>query len=167
MGYNASMTYYTRVDSPTGNLLLIGDKGKLTQVSFASTANLPDVQPDWTEDKTVFTKAIDQLRAYFNGKLQQFDLELDFNGTDFQQAVWKELLKIPYGKLSNYQTIASNIGRPKAVRAVGNAIGKNPICIITPCHRVIASNGTLGGFSGGLDNKRVLLQLEANYSQPV
>lgn len=161
------MTYYTHVDSPTGTLLLIGDKNKLTNLSFAATANLPTIEPGWVENKTIFREAIAQLHAYFENKLQHFEVELDFAGTEFQRAVWQELLKIPYGKLSNYQTIANNIGRPRAVRAVGNAIGKNPICIMTPCHRVIASNGTLGGFSGGLENKRILLQLEASHSQPV
>jgi len=101
-----------------------------------------------------------QLEEYFTGKRKSFDIPLDFKGTEFQTQVWKELSRIPYGKTFSYSDIAKKLGRDKAVRAVGTANGKNPICIIIPCHRVIAANGTLGGYSGGLKIKTTLLELE-------
>jgi methylated-DNA-[protein]-cysteine S-methyltransferase len=106
-------------------------------------------------------KAAIQLQEYFAGKRKKFDLKLNFVGTPFQQKVWKELSKIPFGKTLSYKEIASNIQNPKAVRAVGTANGRNPFCIVIPCHRVIAANGTLGGYVGGLEVKRKLLSLES------
>lgn len=101
-----------------------------------------------------------QLTEYFAGKRQQFDLPLDFEGTEFQQKVWQALLTIPFGETRSYRDIAEQIGNVKAVRAVGAANGKNPISIIAPCHRVVGANGKLVGFAGGLDNKDILLRLE-------
>jgi methylated-DNA-[protein]-cysteine S-methyltransferase len=101
-----------------------------------------------------------QLEQYFAGQRQQFDLPLDFQGTDFQQQVWQTLLTIPYGETRSYKEIAVQIGNEKAVRAVGAANGRNPISIIAPCHRVIGSSGALVGFAGGLDKKQILLSLE-------
>ena len=101
-----------------------------------------------------------QLNEYFEGQRQVFDLPLDFEGTEFQQKVWQALLTIPFGETRSYKQIAEQIGNVKAVRAVGAANGKNPISIITPCHRVAGANGKLVGFAGGLENKDVLLQLE-------
>ncbi|WP_017754103.1 methylated-DNA--[protein]-cysteine S-methyltransferase [Calidifontibacillus oryziterrae] len=104
--------------------------------------------------------AIDELTEYFNGERERFTMELDLYGTPFQQKVWKELLKIKYGSTKSYKDISEAISSPKAARAVGSAIGRNPIPIVIPCHRVITSNGRLGGFSGGLDKKEKLLALE-------
>ena len=101
-----------------------------------------------------------QLNEYFEGQRQVFDLPLDFEGTEFQQKVWQALLTIPFGETRSYKQIAEQIGNVKAVRAVGAGNGKNPISIITPCHRVVGANGKLVGFAGGLENKDVLLQLE-------
>jgi methylated-DNA-[protein]-cysteine S-methyltransferase len=101
-----------------------------------------------------------QLREYFAGNLQTFDLPLDLRGTDFQKAVWSVLSAIPFGKTLTYGDVARNIGNPKAVRAVGGACGANPVPIIVPCHRVIGSNGSLTGFGGGVDLKREMLKLE-------
>ncbi|HTU63649.1 MAG TPA: methylated-DNA--[protein]-cysteine S-methyltransferase, partial [Polyangiales bacterium] len=101
-----------------------------------------------------------QLREYFDGTRKVFDLELDFNGTEFQRKVWSALLTIPYGETRSYAQIARQIGSPDAVRAVGAANGRNPISIIAPCHRVIGSNGKLTGFAGGLETKAFLLELE-------
>ncbi len=103
-----------------------------------------------------------QLEEYFEGNRQRFDIPLDFAGTEFQKLVWTELLKIPYGQTRSYGQIAQAIGRPKAMRAVGAANGRNPISIIAPCHRVIGASGALTGFAGGLDNKTILLNLEKN-----
>ena len=101
-----------------------------------------------------------KVNEYFEGQRQVFDLPLDFEGTEFQQKVWQALLTIPFGETRSYKQIAEQIGNVKAVRAVGAANGKNPISIITPCHRVVGANGKLVGFAGGLENKDVLLQLE-------
>lgn len=103
---------------------------------------------------------VKQFDEYFAGKRQEFDLPFFATGTPFQLMVWEELLKIPYGQTVSYSDIANAIGRPKAQRAVGTAVGSNPIGVIIPCHRVIAANGTLGGFGGGLPVKRYLLRVE-------
>lgn len=104
--------------------------------------------------------AANELVEYFRGERKKFTVKLDLEGTDFQKRVWKELQKIPYGKTCSYKDIAIKLNDPNASRAVGTANGKNPICIIIPCHRVIAQNGTLGGYTGGLDKKIELLQIE-------
>ena len=110
-------------------------------------------------------KVKQQLEQYFAGQRQQFNLPLDFQGTDFQQRVWRALLTIPYGETRSYKDIALQIGNEKAVRAVGAANGRNPISIIAPCHRVIGSGGALVGFAGGLDKKQILLSLEQGQIQ--
>ncbi|MBW2617772.1 MAG: methylated-DNA--[protein]-cysteine S-methyltransferase [Deltaproteobacteria bacterium] len=111
-------------------------------------------QPNKVLDKTET-----QLGEYLAGDRQAFDLELDPKGTDFQRAVWRALAAIPYGRVATYGQVAERIGRPKAARAVGQAVGANPMAVVIPCHRVVASNG-LGGFGGGLSRKRLLLGLE-------
>ncbi len=108
----------------------------------------------------ILAQASRQLKEYFDGQRKRFDLPFDVTGTDFQKSVWAALSKIPFGKTVSYADIALQIKNPKAVRAVGSANGKNPIPIIVPCHRVIASDGTLGGYSGGLHIKTRLLKLE-------
>jgi methylated-DNA-[protein]-cysteine S-methyltransferase len=112
-------------------------------------------------DHSVLLQTETQLNEYFEGKRQNFDLPLDFIGTDFQKQVWKALLNIPFGETRTYLEIAAQIGNAKAVRAVGAANGKNPISIIAPCHRVIGANGKLVGFAGGLENKKILLEIES------
>ncbi|OUM98089.1 MAG: hypothetical protein BAA04_07515 [Firmicutes bacterium ZCTH02-B6] len=104
--------------------------------------------------------AAQQLREYFEGRRREFDFALDLEGTPFQLAVWRCLCTIPYGETRSYAWVAKTIGRPTALRAVGQAIGRNPISIAVPCHRVIASDGSYGGYTGGLDVKRFLLRLE-------
>ncbi|HBH33643.1 methylated-DNA--[protein]-cysteine S-methyltransferase [Psychrobacter sanguinis] len=105
--------------------------------------------------------ALSQLEHYHTGKLQQFDIPLDLSlGTPFQQSVWRALQQIPYGETISYAQLAQNIDKPTAYRAVANANGKNPFSIIIPCHRVVASDGGLGGYTGGLDKKRLLLEIE-------
>jgi len=105
-------------------------------------------------------KAVKQLDEYFAGKRKQFDVALDFTGTPFQNRVWKALAEIPFGQTVAYKDIAKRINNPKAVRAVGTANGKNPFCIIVPCHRVIAADGSIGGYGGGIPIKRKLLAIE-------
>ena len=106
-------------------------------------------------------RAAAQLNEFFSGQRQSFDLPLDLtNGTAFQQAVWQALLAIPFGQTTSYGELARRIGRPKAVRALGAAVGRNPIGIIVPCHRVIGADGSLTGYAGGLDRKTALLRIE-------
>lgn len=109
----------------------------------------------------VINKTIKELDEYFAGRRKEFDIPLLFAGTDFQKKVWKELFNIPYGQTVSYMDIARRIKKPKAVRAVASAIGANSISIIVPCHRVIASNNTLGGYAGGLKAKKALLERES------
>ena len=111
----------------------------------------------------VMRNTVRQLQAYFAGDSQFFDVPLEIGGTDFQRRVWNALRTIPYGQTRSYSQIAAQIGCPRAVRAVGAANGRNPIPIIVPCHRVIGASGSLVGFGGGLEWKRLLLDLEATY----
>jgi methylated-DNA-[protein]-cysteine S-methyltransferase len=106
------------------------------------------------------SRSVRQLYAYLNGKLKVFRLPLDASGTPFQKAVWRELIRIPYGTTRSYRDIARRIKNPRAIRAVGSAIGKNPLCIVIPCHRVISADGSLGGYSGGIGIKQKLLKIE-------
>lgn len=149
-----------------GPLLLARDERGLLRVSFGTMSvgggkkeEFPKV--DWTENAASFGEMIRQLRAYFGGKLKEFDVPLVLLGTDFQVRVWQALRSIPYGETISYLELAKRIGNAKAVRAVGLANGANPIPIIVPCHRVIGSNGNLTGFGGGLENKAKLLALES------
>lgn len=116
--------------------------------------------PLGTPTKKFLSQAAHQLDEYFAGKRKAFDIELKVTGTDFQLHVWQQLRNIPYGKTVAYSDIAKRIKNPKAVRAVGSANGKNPFCIIIPCHRVIAADGSIGGYAGGVVVKRKLLEIE-------
>ena len=108
----------------------------------------------------LLVEAVRQLEAYFRGELREFQLPLDFEGTEFQKRAWRQLLTIPYGQTRSYSQIAKAIGSPQAIRAVGAANGANPIAIVVPCHRVIGANGKLVGYGGGLPLKKRLLELE-------
>jgi methylated-DNA-[protein]-cysteine S-methyltransferase len=152
---------YTWFQSPVGPLLLAGSRQALNYVSFSRGKHALAVDPAWTLDRSLFYDAIRQLREYFAGERKAFSLTLSPEGTDFQQAVWSELQKIPYGETISYKQLAERIGKPKAVRAVGAANGANPIPIIIPCHRVIGNDGSLTGFGGGLPLKKRLLELES------
>ena len=152
---------HTSMDSPIGPLLLAGDERGLHLVHFVNGRHSKSPSPDWVDDKIPFKEAIGQLRAYFAGKLTEFELPLVLEGTEFQLHVWRNLQKIPYGETVSYGQLAKRIGSPDAARAVGLANGSNPIPIIIPCHRVIGSNGDLTGFGGGLPTKKKLLALES------
>lgn len=154
--------YYCAINSPVGKLLLAGRCDALQLVSFQGGAHPTPIDPDWKYDESPFRDAIDQLKAYFTGKLKTFTLKLKLEGTAFQQRVWQQLRSIPYGQTVSYGQIAQAVGNPKASRAVGAANGKNPISIVVPCHRVIGSGGKLVGFGGGLSIKETLLSLERN-----
>jgi methylated-DNA-[protein]-cysteine S-methyltransferase len=152
---------YTTMKSPIGPLMLAGDEGGLRLVHFASGRRPASPRREWIENRTPFKEVIRQLDCYFLGKLQDFDLPLVLDGTEFQLLVWRNLQKIPYGETVSYGQLARRIGSPDAARAVGLANGSNPIPIIIPCHRVIGSNGHLTGFGGGLPVKKKLLALES------
>lgn len=151
---------YAFLDSPIGRLLLAGDANGLQQILFSTDGRPASPDPEWIEDSSALAEAILQLKAYFAGELENFDLSLSPQGTPFQRKVWIELQKIPYGKTISYGELARRIGNPKASRAVGLANGSNPISIVIPCHRVIGSDGKLTGYGGGLPIKEKLLALE-------
>jgi methylated-DNA-[protein]-cysteine S-methyltransferase len=152
--------FYTHLPSPIGSLLLAGDNAALCEITFPKNGSPAFPKPGWIENASTFTEPVRQLRAYFAGELESFDLPLSPQGTPFQQKVWDELCKIPYGETISYGQLATSIGNPKASRAVGLANGSNPIPIIIPCHRVIGANGKLTGYGGGLPIKEKLLALE-------
>ena len=156
--------YYCYLETPIGDLLLAGDEQALTLVGFPQGSMRRDPEPDWIYNEKPFVEARKQLAEYFAGDRKSFELPLKLTGTEFQVRVLEELQRIPYGETKSYRDIAERIGRPKAVRAVGAANGRNPIPIIIPCHRVIGSHGELTGFGGGLDTKEALLRLEAENS---
>lgn len=160
------MKQYCTYQSPIGRLLLVGSDGKLEELHFANSSRQNDITEGWQYDEECFSEVLRQLAEYFAGKRQQFDLEIAPKGTAFQQRVWQELRKIPYGHTESYGEIAERIGNSKASRAVGMANGKNPIPIIVPCHRVIGKDGSLTGFGGGLDVKKQLLALEKKTDSP-
>jgi methylated-DNA-[protein]-cysteine S-methyltransferase len=118
-------------------------------------------QEDWQRDDAQWSAVAKQLREYFDGKRRDFEIPLDVEGTEFQTKVWAALRKIPFGRTASYADIARKIGKPKAMRAVGMANGRNPVSIVVPCHRVIGADGSLTGYGGGLDRKKILLDLES------
>jgi methylated-DNA-[protein]-cysteine S-methyltransferase len=150
----------TRIESPLGPLLLVGDKASLRKICFENGRDRVQLDPSWVADPAPFRNAIGQLHSYFAGELQEFDLPLAPEGTPFQLNVWKRICEIPYGETISYGELARRIGNPNASRAVGLANGSNPIPIVIPCHRVIGSNGKLTGYGGGLPIKEKLLALE-------
>ncbi len=157
--------YYCYLDTPIGELLLAGDDDALSMIGFPKGSMRRDPEPDWIYNEKPLRKARQQLEEYFAGSRKEFDLALNINGTEFQVSVLEALRDIPYGETVSYGEIARRIGRPRAVRAVGAANGRNPIPIVVPCHRVIGSSGDLTGFGGGLDTKEALLRLEAENTQ--
>ena len=149
-------TFTTTIDSPVGPLVLTSDGTALTGVLFDA-----EVDPAWsTEPCAVLDQAAGQLGEYFAGERTEFDLPLEPAGTPFQRSTWLALREIPYAETINYGQLALRVGNPKASRAVGLANGRNPISIVVPCHRVIGADGSLTGYGGGLDRKRLLLDLE-------
>lgn len=153
---------YTTIDSPLGPLLLTAEDGQLIGVHFPGQKHDKPVRDGWQrdDDDALLTQARQQLSEYFAGERKQFDLPLAPHGTPFQQAVWNALRTIPFGVATTYSDIATRIGKPSAVRAVGAAVGANPIGIVVPCHRVVGADGSLTGYAGGLDRKVRLLELE-------
>lgn len=147
------------VAATTAGLCYIGSpNASFEELAGWARKRLPSYK--FVEDAEELQPYIKEVIAYLEGKINKFTLPMDLHGTPFQQAVWQALKEIEYGKIVTYTDIAARIGKPKSVRAVGSAIGANPILIIIPCHRVIAKSGKLGGFRAGLDMKEQLLELE-------
>ncbi|GGJ33943.1 methylated-DNA--protein-cysteine methyltransferase [Streptomyces brasiliensis] len=157
-------TYWTSVEGPLGLLLLTaGPGGALTSLSVPGQKGGRTVQDDWRRDPGPFRAAEEQLAAYFAGELNAFRLELSTHGTEFRERVWAALDSVPYGATTTYGEIAARIGASRAaVRAVGGAIGANPLLIVRPCHRVIGADGSLTGYAGGLYRKVWLLRREGS-----
>lgn len=156
---------YTHIASPVGSLLVAGTDEALHFLSFPAGHKAFGPRPDWHRTDAPFHEVRRQLDAYFAGDLREFDLPLYFGGTAFQNSVWRYLEGIRFGETRSYGQIASDLGRPRASRAIGAANGCNPIPIILPCHRVIGQNGSLTGFGGGLPVKAFLLRLEGVLDQ--
>jgi methylated-DNA-[protein]-cysteine S-methyltransferase len=160
-------TFFKRMASPTGSLTLIATDNGLRAVLWdygdpeKSSIDRGIEKPD----HPLLLETEKQLNEYFAGKRKTFSLPLDFIGSDFQKQVWEALLTIPFGETRSYGDIARQIGNPDSVRAVGGAANKNPIPIIAPCHRMVGASGKLVGFGGGLENKALLLALEAPFRQ--
>jgi len=148
------------INSPLGYIKIVGDNDGITQVTVLNTEEkATDIIPSVLEDCVI------QLNEYFEGSRKQFDLKLNPQGTDFQKKVWELLKNIPSGKTLSYLQLSKQLGDIKAIRAVANANGKNPIWIIIPCHRVIGTNGKLTGYAGGLHRKQWLINHESEYKQ--
>ena len=155
-------TVQTRYESPLGPMIVAATDRGLAGLWFEGQRHLPD-SSRWPHapGHPVLKQAVAQLADYFAGRRIRFDLPLDLQGgTAFQQSVWQALLAIPRGDTTSYGALSARVGRPSAVRAVGAAVGRNPVSIIVPCHRVVGSDGSLTGYAGGLERKSALLGLE-------
>lgn len=151
----------SRIDSPLGALTLAATARGLALAWFDDQKHRSDtVDAPLNPKHAHLSQASREFSEYFAGQRRTFDVPLDPWGTDFQQAVWQRLLHVPMGRLSTYGTLAAELGQPKAARAVGAAVGRNPIGIIVPCHRIVGRDGSLTGYAGGLHRKQALLQLE-------
>lgn len=157
---HAETKQHTVTDSPYGPLTLVATDGVLSAIYMTGQRHRPPEETFGEPDPRPFPEVIRQLDAYFAGELTEFDLPLRLAGTPFQQSVWAELLKIPYGETRSYGELAEQLGKPGASRAVGLANGKNPVSIVVPCHRVIGASGSLTGYGGGVDRKQRLLAFE-------
>lgn len=161
------MTSYTLHPSPIGELLLVGESRPdgvlaLSGLYMEEHRRGPAIAPAWRRDDAAFGEVRRQLDEYFAGRRRAFDLPLAPHGTPFQLRVWEELRRIGPGTTRTYGELARAVGKPAAARAVGAAVGRNPISVIVPCHRVVGSDGSLTGFAGGLARKRTLLTLEGS-----
>ncbi len=164
MKFSKHNTVRCSLPSPWGPMTLVAHDTALVWVGFDGQKHAPDYS-QWPvqEDHPVLQAACTQLQQYFAGERSRFDLPVDLShGTDFQQRVWTRLLRIAPGATTSYGAISADLAQPRAVRAVGGAVGRNPFTIIVPCHRVVGHNGAITGYAGGVDRKRALLKLEAS-----
>ena len=157
----AACSAQTTITTPLGTVLLARTATGLAGAWFEGQEAHPVViDAPRRDDDALLRDAASQLAAYFAGQRRHFDLPLDLRGTEFQRKVWRALLRIDAGQTSSYGAIAREVGSPRAVRAVGGAVGRNPIAVIVPCHRVLGGDGNLTGYAGGLQRKSALLRLE-------
>jgi methylated-DNA-[protein]-cysteine S-methyltransferase len=156
---------YTTVKSPIGKLLLVGDGESLQGLYMQDAPRPRKIDPSWEHSAEPFADVEAQLDEYFTGRRSEFDVRLALHGNPFQLRVWDELRRIPCGTTTSYGELARRIGNPEGARAVGLANGQNPVSVIVPCHRVIGADGKLVGYGGGLERKRLLLELEAGVMQ--
>lgn len=162
MKFKSKLIYTSHIDTPLGGITMAATDQGLAGVWFDQQRHWPDTT-GWIakDDHPALVEAAAQLHDYFAGKRDQFDMKLDLShGTAFQQSVWQQLLTIPAGATLTYGTLSAKLGNPTAVRAVGAAVGRNPISVIVPCHRVLGADGSLTGYAGGLERKTALLELE-------
>jgi methylated-DNA-[protein]-cysteine S-methyltransferase len=160
----AAGTIYSYIDSPLGRMVVRGDGQFVTGLFMPHHKGWHGPDAAWRLAEEPFATIREQLAEYFAGERQQFTVALRLRGTPFQQRVWQELVRIPFGTTISYAQLAQRIGHPTASRAVGHANGRNPISILIPCHRVIGANGKLSGYAGGIDRKQWLLDLERRAS---
>jgi len=156
------MIRYARFESPLGPVLAIADTDGITHIDFVGAKYERRVEPDWIEDPRASALAAcgRQLAEYFSGARTAFDLPLAPRGSDFQQRVWREIARVPYGETISYGELAKRAGAPGQARAAGAATGRNPVGVVIPCHRIVGADGSLTGYAGGLERKRGLLELE-------
>ena len=145
-----------------GELLLVATTTHLVGIYFSNQKNGPKIQGDWKLDSKhpIFRQAGTELQEYLEGKRTRFSVPLSYDGTDFQNEIWKQIARVPFGATITYSELARKVGAPAAVRAAGTATGRNPLGIIIPCHRVVGKNGGMGGYAGGLERKKSLLKIE-------
>lgn len=156
---DSSSIFIDYLETPMGILQLQADITGLSAIGFVEERQTTSKRSKITD------QAKQQLREYFAGHRQEFDLPTSVKGTEFQQQVWQQLSQIPYGQTCSYQDIANRLDKPKAVRAVGGANGKNPLTIVVPCHRVVGANGSLTGYAWGVSRKKYLLKHEMNIAE--
>lgn len=156
------MTRFARIRTPLGTVIAIAAGGALTGIHFEGGKHVPAVPAEWREDPyhDPLRRCAGQLADYFEGKRQCFDLPIAPKGTAFQQRVWHEIAKVRWGETITYAELAARAGAPGSARAAGAATGRNPLSIVVPCHRIIATDGSLTGYAGGLARKEKLLALE-------
>jgi methylated-DNA-[protein]-cysteine S-methyltransferase len=147
-----------------GDLLLVATETHLVGIYFSDHQNGPKVADDWEHNPghPLLRQGARELKEYLGGRRTTFNVPLAFEGTEFQKEVWKQIARIPFGETITYTELAERAGAPTALRAAGTATGRNPLSIVVPCHRVVGKNGGLGGYAGGLDRKKSLLQAEAS-----
>ena len=158
------MTVHAVIDSPLGPLTAVTENGFLTGLFMTDQRHRPDSSRFGPRDDCVLPELREQLTNYWEGRLTRFTVPLALAGTPFQQQVWAALRQVPFGATCTYADLATAIGRPTAVRAVGAANGRNPVCLVVPCHRVVGAGGALTGYAGGLERKQLLLQHELTHS---
>jgi methylated-DNA-[protein]-cysteine S-methyltransferase len=156
------MIRYARLATPLGTLLATAAGGALTGIYFEGRPHAPVIGADWVEDAAAapLGECAAQLREYFDGVRKTFDLPLTPAGSPFQQRVWIEIARVPYGETITYAELAARAGAPGSARAAGTATGRNPLSIVVPCHRIVGSDGSLTGYAGGVDRKAKLLDIE-------